>query len=327
MKFSLRKAIGAGRRTQGTRFQITRRGGQSRHEGCASPTVRHACTRDVIPAKTRVDCDSQRQEQPVMGRSLRPWLAGRDVIPATAGIHFDSRCRRPMDECLLPQRRKEQHRRFPALASPIESFPCAAGEGTASTLSGVGVSYRILPPRSGGRCRQAEGGALRLQRCPPSGLRPPSPASGGRCRQAEGGALRLQRGPLPAFGHLPPQAGEGTASTLSGVGVSYRILPPRSGGRCRQAEGGALRLQRGPLPAFGHLPPRAGEGTASASPIEPFLRARGKERPGQPPQSMPVVPRGLTAPAGTRARHVPRAAPARNTRCGNFPSYTFPLRR
>jgi len=196
----------------------------------------------------------------------------------------------------------------------------ATAEGTASALPGVGVPYRILPLRSGGRCRQAEGGALRLQRCP-----------------------------LPAFGHLPLQAGEGTASALSGVGVSYRILPlrsggrdsvhafrvdvsyrilpPRSGGRCRQAEGGALRLQRSPLPAFGHLPPQAGEGTASASPIEPFLRARGKEQPGQPPQSMRVVPRGLTAPAGTRARHVPRAAPARNTRCGNFPSYTFPLRR
>ena len=224
----------------------------------------------------------------------------------------------------------------------------ATAEGTASALPGVGVPYRILPLRSGGRCRQAEGGALRLQRCP-----------------------------LPAFGHLPPQAGEGTASTLSGVDFSYRILPLRSGGRdsvrafrCRRLLSNPSPAQRGKgqrprFPASASpiesCPRAAGEGAgrrkgalfdcsaapfrpsapfprkrgkgqrprfpASASPIEPFLRARGKEQPGQPPQSMHVVPRGLTAPAGTRARHVPRAAPARNTRCGNFPSYTFPLRR
>jgi hypothetical protein len=108
--------------------------------------------------------------------------------------------------------------------------------------------------------------------------------SGGRCRQAVGGALRTQRRPLPAFGHLPPQAGEGTASALSSVGTSYRILPLRSGEGAGRRKGALFGSNVAPFRPSATFPRTRGKEQrprfqASTPPSESFPFAAEKEQP------------------------------------------------
>jgi len=136
-----------------------------------------------------------------------------------------------------------------ATALPIESFPRRRGKEQLRSFRSRGIATEVAPTDSHQDRDRASYRVLPLR-------------SGGRCRQAEGGALRMQRRPLPASGHLPPQAGEGTAGVVLKArycGIATEVAPTGNRDAC----------DRIPIESFACAAARTADATAATKALPP----------------------------------------------------------